>query len=346
MMATEQQVRATEAQVFVDWTSRDSDQKATGKLGGRTVTVTGLTGTLGAVDINGEHTEFGTTLYTPQLPTSDSVELRSRKDDTEFKIDFGAKVQDAILHLGSLASTMTFEAGTTITRISGDADFKVPQNNTVTGKFKEGPPTDSNGTIHISKSDPFSSITFKLRLNYDGTEEGVYLQFGRTVEFVDWTSRDNDRKATGKLGGRTVTVTGLTGTLGAVDINGEHTEFGTTLYTPQLPTSDSVELRSRKDDTEFKIDFGAKVQDAILHLGSLASTMTFEAGTTITRISGDADFKVPQNNTVTGKFKEGPPTDSNGTIHISKSEPFRSITFKLKLNYDGTEEGVYLQFGR
>jgi hypothetical protein len=178
-MATEQQLRATEGQVFVDWTSRDSDRKATGKLGGRTVTVTGLTGTLGAVDINGEHTEFVAPLFTPELPASDSVELRSRKDDTEFKIDFGGKVQDAIFHLGSLASIVTFEEGTTITRISGDADFKVPQSNTVTGKFKEGPPTDSNGTIHVSKSAPFSSITFKLRLNYDGTEEGVYLQFGR-----------------------------------------------------------------------------------------------------------------------------------------------------------------------
>ncbi|WDV50799.1 hypothetical protein PV963_10720 [Streptomyces coeruleorubidus] len=345
-MATQQQVRATEAQVFVDWTSRDSERKATGKLGGRTVTVSGVTGTLGAVDINGEHTEFGSALFTPQLPSSDSVELRSRRDDTEFKIDFGGKVQDAILHLGSLASIMTFEAGTTVTRISGDADFKVPQSNMVTGRFKEGPPTDSNGTIHVSKSDPFSSITFKLRLNYDGTEEGVYLQFGRTVEFVDWTSRDSERKATGKLGGRTVTVSGVTGTLGAVDINGEHTEFGSALFTPQLPSSDSVELRSRRDDTEFKIDFGGKVQDAILHLGSLASIMTFEAGTTVTRISGDADFKVPQGNMVTGKPKEGPPTDSNGTIHVSKSDPFSSITFKLRLNYDGTEEGVYLQFGR
>ncbi|MFH9064400.1 hypothetical protein ACH4GM_24725 [Streptomyces coeruleorubidus] len=346
----------TEAPLFVDWTSREGTVKAIGKLGGRTATVVGLSGGINEVNTNGAYPYFADpSVFTPPLPASDTVGLVSKPDDSQFTVDFGAPVQDAVFHIGSLASIMTFEDAT-VTRLSGDQNFKVEQNGNayeVKGLPKDGEPTDSNGTIRISKPAPFSSVTFKLRLNFSspGGEEGVYLQIGRTVRFVDWTSREGTVKAIGKLGGRTATVVGPSGGINEVNTNGAYPYFADpSVFTPPLPASDTVGLVSKPDDSQFTVDFGAPVQDAVFHIGSLASIMTFEDAT-VTRLSGDQNFKVEQNGNayeVKGLPKDGEPTDSNGTIRISKPAPFKSVTFKLRLNFSspGGEEGVYLQIGR
>ncbi|MEU5212243.1 hypothetical protein [Streptomyces sp. NPDC020742] len=175
-MARKADIMPTEAQVFVDWTSRDSDQKATGQLEGRTVTVTGP---LGEADLNGQSTVFGTpSVFTPPLPTSDAIELRSKPTDSDFEVDLGAAVQDAVFHLASLGSIMTIDPDMTVEQLSGDNGFAV-QGNVVTGVAKNGPPSDSNGTILVSRSTPFSSVKFTLRLNFAGDGEGVLLQVGR-----------------------------------------------------------------------------------------------------------------------------------------------------------------------
>ncbi|HET6358449.1 hypothetical protein, partial [Streptomyces sp.] len=154
--------------------------------------------------------------------------------------------------------------------------------------------------------------------------------------FVDWTSRESDRMAIGTLLGRTVKVTGLSeNSVGEVNINGEHTDFHWPVFTPSLSTSDSVSLISKTADTEFKIELGVEVREVVLHLGSLASTLTFiEPGTTVTKVSGDEHFEVLPPNVVQGQENTaGRPTDSNGTVRVTKSEPFRELKFKLKKNY-------------
>ncbi|WP_327348943.1 hypothetical protein [Streptomyces europaeiscabiei] len=347
----------TDPHAFVDWTSRDSDRMAIGTLLGRTVKITGQSAnSVGEVNTNGEHTDFHWPVFTPSLSTSDSVSLISKTADTEFTIDLGIKVREVVLHLGSLASIVTFfEQGTTVTEVSGDEHFEVLPPNVVQGQENTpGRPTDSNGTVRVTKSDPFSALKFKLRKNYaaEAPDDGVYLQIGRIVRFADWTSRESNKKAVGVLLGQTVKITGQSAnSVGEVNTNGQHTDFQWPVYTPSLPTSDSVELISKTADTEFTIDLGnEKVGEVFLHLGSLASIVTFfEQGTTVTEVSGDEHFEVRQLNVVQGQENTpGRPTDSNGTVRVTKSDPFSALKFKLRKNYaaEAPDDGVYLQIGR
>ncbi|MFF3767336.1 hypothetical protein ACFYYR_25070 [Streptomyces sp. NPDC001922] len=341
---------------FVDWTSRESDRMAIGTLLGRTVKVTGKSAnSVGEVNINGEHTDFRWPVFTPSLSTSDSVGLISKTADTEFTIELGAEVREVVLHLGSFASILTFfEPGTTVTEVSGDEHFEVLSPNVVQGRENTaGRPTDSNGTVRVTKSDSFSALKFKLRKNYaaDGPDDGIYLQIGRIVKFADWTSRESNKKAIGTLLGRTVKVTGKSAnSVGEVNINGEHTDFRWPVFTPSLSTSDSVGLISKTADTEFTIELGAEVREVFLHLGSFASILTFfEPGTTVTEVSGDEHFEVRQLNVVQGRENtEGRPTDSNGTVRVTKSDSFSALKFKLRKNYAAElpDDGVYLQIGR
>jgi hypothetical protein len=348
IMAT---VMTAEPHAFVDWTSSESGKKAIGNLLGRKVTVTGRSpNSVREVNVNGEHTDFQWPVFTPSLPHSDSVELVSRSTESEFTLDLGAEVEEFVLHLGSLASTLTFiDRGTTVTKVSGDVEFQIlPGRDGVKGALKgDARPTDANGTVRVRKSPAFSSIKFKLKKNpeVELQDDGVYLQVGRTVRFVDWTIRENEQTVAGNLNGQRVTVTGH---LTEVLLNGEHQGFGTSSFTPSLPFSDSVGLVSLHTESEFTADLGAEVQEVFLHLGSFGSIMTFDPDTIVTEVSGDEGFHVPQPNEVTGEAKNGPPTDSNGTIRVTKPQRFRSLRFKLKLDPEAvaTQDGIYLQIGR
>jgi hypothetical protein len=348
IMAT---VMTAEPHAFVDWTSSESGKKAIGKLLGRKVTVTGRSpNSVREVNVNGEHSDFQWPVFTPSLGTrSDSVELVSRATESEFTIDLGAEVEEFVLHLGSLASTLTFiDPGTTVTKVSGDMEFQVlPGLNGVKGALKsDARPTDANGTVRVRQSGAFSSIKFKLKKNpeVELQDDGVYLQVGRIVKFVDWTIRENEQTVAGNLHGQRVTVTGH---LTEVLLNGEHQGFGTSSFTPSLPFSDSVGLVSLHTESEFTADLGDEVREVFLHLGSFGSIMTFDPDTIVTEVSGDEGFHVPQPNVVTGVAKNGPPTDSNGTIRVSKPQHFRSLRFKLQMSSNqGEQDGVYLQIGR
>ncbi|MFD5413769.1 hypothetical protein [Streptomyces nojiriensis] len=167
----------TEQHAFVDWTSRESGQKASGTLDGRTVTVTGP---LGQVNLNEEYTGFGTESFSPSLPTSDAIELESRPANPGFTVDLGAEVQEVVFYLGSFGSVLTFPADTTVIQLSGDDGFTV-EGSVVTGEAKNGTdttPDDSNGSIRLRKSAPFRSITFNLKPNAAIERDGVMLQIG------------------------------------------------------------------------------------------------------------------------------------------------------------------------
>ena len=102
-----------------------------------------------------------------------------------FTLSFGVALQDPIFHLGSLASVLTFPAGTAVTRLSGHVGFVVA-GNVVTGTAANPVPgpdgtmglSDSNGSIQLSGT--FTTITFTLVPNFaDGNiPDGVFLQVG------------------------------------------------------------------------------------------------------------------------------------------------------------------------
>jgi hypothetical protein len=94
----------------------------------------------------------------------------------------------------------------------------------------------------------------------------------------------------------------------------------------------------------FTLQFPAGIKDPVLHLGSLASALSFTDASAVTRISGDSDdFKVINGSTVSGKLAGS--LDSNGTVMIPGV--FRQLTFTLTPTFVATEpkDGVLLQIG-
>ncbi|MFG3604532.1 hypothetical protein [Micromonospora chersina] len=167
------------------------------------------------------------------------------------------------------------------------------------------------------------------------------------LDFVHWTSA-NPNGAVGTLHGAQVTLSGPMGT--AFYLHDDYPNFGTTSFTPRLNATGMVEIVGGTDHA-FTLSFGAAQQDPIMHLGSLASVLTFPPGTTVTRLSGDADF-VANGNVVTGKLANPVvtgdtlgPSDSNGSIRLNGT--FSTITFTLVPNFaDGSiPDGVFLQVG-
>jgi sugar lactone lactonase YvrE len=166
---------------FVHWTSA-SENVALGTLYGGNVTLSGPLGT--AFFFHDDYPNFGTAAFTPQLAATGMVEIVGGLGHS-FTLSFDAALHDPIFHLGSLASVLTFPAGTALTRLSGDDHFVVA-GNVVTGN-KADPvarfdgtlgPSDSNGSVRLAGA--FSTIKFTLVPNFaDGTiPDGVFLQVG------------------------------------------------------------------------------------------------------------------------------------------------------------------------
>ncbi|MGW1627164.1 hypothetical protein, partial [Streptomyces sp. NPDC002172] len=219
--------------------------------------------------------------------------------------------------------------------------------------------TDSNGTIQISANAPCEEIRFTLTPNFTASvPDGVLLQIGGPIAkpaFVDWTSADplHDR-ATGFLGDVRVE---LEGELGNSFISNEYNGYGSAVFTPPLPLSDAVEVRSTPGSA-FRLTFDPPVQDPILDIASLASDMKFTHlphGATVIRKNGDPDFEVVTgDDTVKGQHHEAKmidggilATDSNGTIQITANAPCKEIRFTLTPNFTASvPDGVLLQIGR
>ena len=98
----------------------------------------------------------------------------------QYTVSFGSPVSNPRLHVGSLASTLTF--GAAPIRLSGQADFVV-DGSVVTGALHDHPavPTDSNGTIELPGI--FSSFTFTARALqvFSGAGDGISLQIGVVI---------------------------------------------------------------------------------------------------------------------------------------------------------------------
>lgn len=170
------------ATIFTDWTSVNTTTEiALGTLSGiGSVTFTG--GDLVAGVTDGTSTKFDdATYHTPALPFSDNVGFFSTTPISTFTFTFGSAVTDPIIHLVSLASSLTFDGGvSSITKISGDPELLV-SSNVVTGGVlsTHGPGEDAHGTIRLDGTyTSFSFDAFFAALPPDG----ITIQLGYEEE--------------------------------------------------------------------------------------------------------------------------------------------------------------------
>jgi hypothetical protein len=174
--------------------------------------------------------------------------------------------------------------------------------------------------------------------------ESALAAFPSAADFADWTAVSNN-VATGTLLGHTITFSGT-----AVDdppgstIDGTSNLLSESMFTPPIALGDHLSFRVFAPSTSYTLDFGAATTDPVIDLGSDGSTLTFPAGTSITRISGDPGLTVA-GNVVNGAGNTTVDpvglNDSNGTIQLNGT--FQSISFSATTAYP--LDGVYLQVG-
>ncbi len=169
-------------------------------------------------------------------------------------------------------------------------------------------------------------------------------QAAGSVAFADWTAV-GDNVATGTLLGHEVTFSGT-----VVDdppsstVDGSSNLFSESMFTPPIALGDHLSFRISAPSSSYTLDFGSPTTDPIIDLGSDGSTLTFPAGTNITRVSGDAGLTVTGNVvTGAGNLTVDPVglNDSNGTIQLDGT--FQTISFTATTDY--SLDGVYIQVG-
>lgn len=170
------------ATIFTDWTSIDSTttETALGTLSGvGSVTLTG--GDLTGAVTDGSSTIFNfPAFFSPSLPTSDWVGILSTPTSDTFTFTFGSAVTDPLIHIMSLATTLTFDAGvTSITKISGSAELLVSGQDVTGGVLNTPPPgspgPDRHGTIRLDGT--FTSFSFDT-LFATSPGDGIVFQVG------------------------------------------------------------------------------------------------------------------------------------------------------------------------
>ena len=156
---------------FADWTTVGANV-ATGTLLGQSISLSG-NHVDPASPLDGSSTVFASAFFSPPLATSDAAVFYGSPGYT-YTLAFGAPVQDPVLHVSSLASTLQFPAGTQITKVSGEDTFTV-SGSSVAGVLAGS--VDANGTIQLTGT--FTSIAFSTTPVYTAsTEDGIYLQVG------------------------------------------------------------------------------------------------------------------------------------------------------------------------
>jgi len=145
------------------------------------VTIAGPVSALGS-QFDGGYPFWNREFYVPRLVASDAVGIVGSNGNA-YTLTFGAPVQDPILHLGSLASTLAFPAGTVITKVSGQDTLTVTGSSVsgVARNLDETDSTDSNGTVRIQGL--IGSISFSATPTFNGgtTNDGIYLQVGTAI---------------------------------------------------------------------------------------------------------------------------------------------------------------------
>lgn len=160
-----------------------------------------------------------------------------------------------------------------------------------------------------------------------------------TPSFADFTSV-TATSATGTLLGASISLRGteVTPVSGGTTIDGSSTRFDDPAFSPRLLASDAVQVISRAGSS-YGLVFGRPVTDPVLHIASLASRLRFPAGTTLTKVSGQATLTV-DGSTVTGAVDGS--SDANGTIRVTGT--YETLSFSAEPLFDG-RDGVVLQVG-
>lgn len=148
---------ASAAPIFSDWTSADFGANvAIGNLGGATVTLNACDTNYAVLD--GSSTGYANANYTPALALSDTVEVLGH-GVTPYanSVTFSAPVTNIVLHIASLASTLTFtlrdNTPIPVVYVSGSIGAGGVVGNSVIGQLSNsGPsacPTDVCGTVTL-----------------------------------------------------------------------------------------------------------------------------------------------------------------------------------------------------
>src|SRR3954452_4065611 len=182
LLALAAPARADDTPSFTDWTAKSANE-VTGTLLGRSVTLQGPIQVAGT-DLDGGWVAFGQSFFAPSLPHSDVVATEvPSTDPVRFTLHFGAPVRDPVFHLGSLAASFTFAAGTTVQLVSSQQDppgrgISV-NGSTVTGSVASALDgnTDGNGTIRLVGT--FQDVAYDASLiQPGGVRDGHAIQIG------------------------------------------------------------------------------------------------------------------------------------------------------------------------
>lgn len=137
------------AQNVVDWTSSSA-----GSVPSATVTFSGGTRTL-VGDAAYVNQTFNLANMTAPVSSVEGIEFRAAGSTaTVYTVSFSSAVTGVMLHIGSLASTITFDRP--ITKLSGQANFVVNGNSLTGSSVNSGPFSDANGSVYLGDLQTFS----------------------------------------------------------------------------------------------------------------------------------------------------------------------------------------------
>lgn len=171
--------RADAAPSFSDWTDTTATS-ATGTFEGRAISLSGPVAPGSATDLSFSLFRLG--YFDPTIEHADVLALQGHAGNS-YTLTLGVPVRDPIIHLGSLASTITFAGSPTITKRSGEDTLTV-SGSSVSGQLKDHQPdgtSDANGTIQLHGD--FESLSFTAVPVYDTPDiaDGFYFQLGGTL---------------------------------------------------------------------------------------------------------------------------------------------------------------------
>jgi hypothetical protein len=358
----------------VDWTTATSIEAA-GKLFGKDVTLSGspVTTAAGGAVFDDSSVLFATAAFSPAPPQSDLMQIfgpPKAGGAFDYTIRFGTRVTNPILHLGSLASTIVFTNGTPVKRSGGvvvegakvssyplstppssnpgpDVDGSIQ----IVGTFGDGTGATGNAPLlrYTTQPPPWASWA---------SRDGIHFQVAVPSECVDWTDA-NATTVNGKLAGRRVILTTQTPdperplNYGPPMLSGSSTYFANRSFTPELAASDAISVWGPKLTTNAGYRYQLSFPDGwpqgsqrILHIGSLASKITFDVAPVTALRSWDTQFAVTSPTTVSGSLWEQTPrpyglNDRNGSVLVSNTAAAIGFTITTQMNYV-MQDGIYL----
>jgi hypothetical protein len=366
--AAEAQAQSVTGAVAADWTTVSSTMAAGTLLGGQ-LTLSGSRVTTlaeGAV-IDGRSTYFAGSAFSPALPKTDMMQIfgppAGPYPANPYTIKLDVPVKDPLLYIGSLASKLVFSGASATKRsgsivVAGSTISSYPLNAT-----PPSVPPDADGTIRLSGTfgngvNGYPAISFTASQPpwaSWASPDGIFIQVAALAECADWTAAGTNIAGASLLGA-SLTMTREPSPdqryplSDGSRLDGGWSGFAAQIFSPALPLSDAVQMTGpRKHGAVYRytIGFGSPKTRPILHLGSLASAITFGAGAPVTALSREsADFQVA-GATVTGKLVDpiGPYglNDVSGTVMLSGT--LSSIGFEISNPYADAlqEDGIYLQ---